>query len=135
MIRTLVLTVRAKGTWHKEQQILQVPDHSRLAPLDLRRAAFVKKTMTVDFENGLQKSVALSKPSEALAVAQTPVDVVKNVLRIPIEAFGQQTEEADAETKLIEANTKNVEAQAKLADALDKLRKAGSATGGTDGPE
>ena len=84
--RPIIVELSFRSEKKEFQRIsLVVPDKSRIGGIDIERAALVKKATTVEFVSGMLKSVSVTKPSEALAVVQVPIDVAKAILSIPGE--------------------------------------------------
>lgn len=101
-----------------EQHAVAVPDPGRLFAIDFSRAAFVQKTITVDFEEGIFKKIALDKPSEANAVIQVPLNVLKAIVALPAELIQFKIDTTNTATEELEAQKGLIEAQQALIEAL-----------------
>ena len=55
--------------------------------LDINRSMFVKRTTEISFSYGLPSSVDITKPSEAEALTQLPLDITKAIVQIPADAI------------------------------------------------
>ena len=84
--RPIAVDLVFRGETEEFQRISVVlPDKSKIAGLDIRRAALVKQVVSVEFENGMLQSLSATKPSEVLAGIQVPIDIAKAILSIPGE--------------------------------------------------
>ncbi len=59
------------------ETVAVVPDPRRLARIDVRRSPFVTRETKASFEGGMPGAVSVDKPSEILAVALLPIQVVR----------------------------------------------------------
>ncbi len=108
----------------REERIVVVPDASRLAVIDLTRASFVNKTLTATFDNGVLNKVVLGKPSEALALAQVPIDILAAIIALPAELIQLKIDTSENQTKLSKQRTLEIQAQQKLLESFQKLSTA-----------
>ena len=113
----------------EDQKIVIIPDPGNLVIIDLERAAAVKKTVTADFTNGMLTKLVLDKPSEALAVANIPFNILTKIIALPSELIQLKIDTSTNEKDLLEAQKALIEAQQSLIEAVEKA-KADLAAGG-----
>jgi hypothetical protein len=106
------------------ETVVSLPNEAPILSLDLHRAAFVKLTQTLDFDNGILKGVSINKPSEAVGFVSIPVDVVKTIVSIPGELFKFKADIATQQKGDLEAQKAVLDAQKQLLQSQDELRKA-----------
>lgn len=90
--------------------MLSLPNESPLEMVKLEGGTFTTRTFSTIFDNGILLSHTEAKPSEALAVARIPVDVMKAVFEIPtsllqlkVNYTSKDKELANAQRDLVEA--------------------------------
>lgn len=88
-----------------------VPDLSTLYHVDVNRSAFVRKKVTIDFESGVLKKTVVAKPSEALAAATIPVDIVEGLVKLPTELVQLKIDTTNKQKDALNAQKALVEAQ------------------------
>lgn len=104
---------------HRQTRLL--PVQNRIAHIDISRAALVEKITVIDFENGMLKQVDIQKPSEALAIASLPVEILKAIVAIPAELIQLKIDTTDRDQKLIDAQKNLIESQRQLLETEQKL--------------
>lgn len=114
------LIARAAGVETNRKTIL-VPDQKRTAYIDINRADLVEKLSVLEFENGILQKVNTTKPSEALAIATLPVEVLKAVVSIPAELVQFKIDTTDDEQKLVDAQKKLIDTQKQLLETEQQL--------------
>jgi hypothetical protein len=97
--------------------LLAMPNFSPREFLALEGGAFTKREYTNIFDNGILISHTASKPSELLAVAKIPVDVMKAIFSIPTELITLKVNYTNAGKDLAEAQKAILEAAKALEDA------------------
>ena len=100
--------------------LLAMPNFSPREFLALEGGAFTKREYTNIFDNGILISHTANKPSEFLAVAKIPVDVMRAIFSIPTELITLKVNYTNAGKDLAEAQKAILEA----AKALEDARKA-----------
>jgi len=90
---------------------------SPIEMLPMESGEFVARTYSTVFENGMLVSHAETKPSEALAAAKIPIDVLKAIFSIPTELIQLKINYASKDKELADA-------QKNLIDALQALERA-----------
>lgn len=129
VIKTAVIEVRATPN-SSATQIINIPDIQNLAEIDISRASFVKKGVTVDFENGLLKSVELKKPSEMLSVISVPTNILAELFKLPTELVQLKIDTSGKSEELIKAEESLLETQESLRVAIQKIEEAQKAETG-----
>ncbi len=84
--------------------------------VDIRRAFGVEKVTDIRFSNGVLVGLKIRKPSEALAVVETPLRILDRILSIPAGFFAKAFGSSEVD------RAKNEAAQAKLKTQLDALQ-------------
>jgi hypothetical protein len=96
-----------------------VPDPTQHYCVPLMRRAFVASITKLEIEKGMLKGVHIEKGSEAEAISGLPLRLVKEVVSLPQGILIYQSDQIQAETKLIEAQTNQI----KALQALEKARQ------------
>jgi hypothetical protein len=86
-------------------------DKAEAYQLDIDRAAFVQKDVTVQFSSGALAQIDIKKPSELYELSTIGLKIAKLIVAAPIEALNVNKSRIDAETSYIEAQTKLLEKQ------------------------
>ncbi|MFK3967945.1 hypothetical protein ACI2KT_30695 [Ensifer adhaerens] len=85
-----------------------------LAPivsLGVDRATFAAAKIGMDFDNGLLKSVCISKTSEAAGFVEIPLEIVYGIVTLPAETIRAEFDRATSTRELVEAQTKLITVQ------------------------
>jgi hypothetical protein len=104
--------------------IVELPNDAPIFSLELARAAFVRKTQTVELENGMLKKVEIDLPSSALAFINIPVEVAKTLVSIPSEVFKFRADVKTTQKNDIDADRAVLESKKQLLEAQEAYRKA-----------
>lgn len=104
--------------------MLSLPNESPLEMVTLESGTFTTRTFSTIFENGILVSHTEAKPSEALAIARIPVEVMKAIFEIPTSLIQLKVNYASKDKELVTA-------QKDLVEALKALEAAKPKTGGT----
>lgn len=105
--------------------------------VDFQRRAFVEAKTEVDFENGGLVRVKYTKPSQWLAGASIPIDILETLFGIPSKLFETESGRLKGQASVIEAQTGLVEAQANLIEKqrqLEATQDASQDTGQANAP-
>lgn len=116
-----------------DEKIIIIPDPQHLILIDIERAAAVRKTLTVDFTNGMLSKLTVNKPSEALAVANIPFNVISKIIALPSELIQLKIDTTTKEKDLLEAQKNLLDAQKSLIEAMEAARQRGD--GGAGGAQ
>lgn len=106
----------------EDEKVVIIPDPGNLIIIDLERAAAVKKTVTADFTNGMLNKLVLDKPSEALAVANIPFNILTKIIALPSELIQLKIDTSTKQKELLDAQKALIEAQQSLIEAVEKAR-------------
>lgn len=98
---------------------LSAPQLGAIGRIDFWRRAFVEAKGEADFSNGSLIRIKYTKPSELLAIARVPVDILETLFGIPSKLFETEAGRLQGRAKVIEAETSLIEARIKL---LEKQR-------------
>lgn len=104
--------------------IVFLPDESPIVAVDVDRAFFVKKVTKLAFSDGVLESVQIAKPSELLATAHLPLDIVESITSIPSEIVQLKINYSSDNEKLYEAQKKEIDAKNALIETLKKENTA-----------
>lgn len=110
----VVFTVTEKSTSQGSSFVAQIPNSGPIGVVDFKRALFVKVEASAKFDQGMLTSFTYKKPSEVLAVASLPVDVLKSLVSIPTAAFETQAGQLEAAAELVTAQAALQSAEAGL---------------------
>lgn len=122
---TKIITIKWRG--HEDELRVVIPDPKQLVELDFSRASFVKKTITANFDKGILSSIAVDKPSEAMALAKVPLDILTALVKLPAELIQLKIDTTKKETGELEEQKKLLEAQQALIKAIQEAKAGGSA--------
>lgn len=109
------------------QHYILLPNDSPTFFIELKRAALVKNTYDIKFENGMLVSTKATKPSEVLAAVSLPVDIVKAIASIPAEIVQLKINYSSNEKALAEAQQAKFESLQAVNNALLEMYKANAA--------
>ncbi|AHK04736.1 hypothetical protein X971_4897 (plasmid) [Agrobacterium tumefaciens LBA4213 (Ach5)] len=100
--------------------------------LNIDRAFLVQNKATIDFNNGELISVHKVKPSEALAVAELPLEVIKAVIAAPVDAISDHKKLQDAKAEYYKSVASRIQAEGAIPanERLDRTGVAGFRQGG-----
>ena len=104
--------------------LLNLPNESPLEMVKLESGTFTTRTFATIFDNGILTSHTEAKPSEALAIARIPVEVMKAIFEIPTSLVQLKVNYTSKEKELVTA-------QKDLVEALKALEAAKPKTGGS----
>lgn len=106
------------------QQILMLPNRSPVVCYPIERTAFVRRTLSMSFDNGLLTSMTTDKPSEILGFLSIPIDVAKAIVSIPGELLQLRITRIDQRKALSSS-------EAAALQSLQDLQKAKASSAGT----
>ncbi|MDJ0391525.1 hypothetical protein QMO56_25815 [Roseomonas sp. E05] len=106
----------ANGVSQEEQVYL--PNAMPPVAIDVSRSAFVTSTTKLTFQNGMLATKEFDKPSEALAIASTPVEIAKAVLTVVTDFIKLRIDQTSQATSFAEAEKKRLDAEQALRDAV-----------------
>jgi hypothetical protein len=127
-VEPFLVTYALDGVVNSKTVLL--PNASPLVGIDIRRAFFINKVQTIDFDenSGLLKSLYIDKKSELVAISKLPVDIIEAItaaFRLRVKVLDQQAATAEAESELIKAKANLAKAR-EAYDAELKARQARS---------
>lgn len=96
-----------------------VPDPTQHYCVPLKRRAFVASKTKLEIEKGILRGLHIEKGSEAEAISGLPLRLLKQIVSLPQGILVYQSDQIQAETKLIDAQTRQIKA---LQD-LEKTRQ------------
>jgi hypothetical protein len=110
--------------------IIYLPNHASLVSIDIRRAFFINKVQTIDFNaDGSLNKLSINKESELLAISKLPVDVISAItdaLRLRVKVLSAETQTVKNQTDLLKAQQQL--AAAEKAASTKPKEVAGKAT-------
>jgi hypothetical protein len=89
-------------------------DKSVLYRVDVDRAAFVTKKISLTFQSGVLTEINVSNPSEILGGLDAAVQVAQIIFAIPLSGLQQQKTLTDAQTNLLNSQASMIKAQQSL---------------------
>jgi len=89
-------------------------DKSALYRVDVDRAAFVTKSVTINFTSGALSDIKVINPSEIYAASTVAVQIAQIILAIPLSGLQQQKSLTDAQTNLLNSQANLITAQRSL---------------------
>lgn len=110
--------------------IIYLPNEAPIVAVDVERAFFVKKVTKLTFADGVLESIQVSKPSELLASAHIPLDIVKSITSIPSEIIQLKIDYSSKNEKLYEAQKKEIDAKNALIETMKKENEPTSKSSG-----
>lgn len=93
-----------------------LPNGAPVLCLPVSRSGFVERVGTINFQDGLIKSIALKKPSEALAFISIPIEIGKAIVSIPAELLQIKINTENDKKDLYDAQKSRIEAKKALED-------------------
>ena len=102
----------------KEMKTLQFANAAPIFRIDIDRTAFVARSTTLAFKDGVPTSVQVVKPSEVLEVAGLPLKVVNAVISAPVDAITERQKLATAQAALYQEQAKLLAAERELKVAI-----------------
>ena len=105
------------------QLAVSLPNDSPILTVGLDRTSFVERKGKLTFAQGTLTKTEVTKPSEALAAATVPVDVLKTLATIPADLLTLRIKQTTDAKALADAQSSLVESQAKLAKAIADAAK------------
>lgn len=121
--RPAVLSVKQAGV-PVGAGLFNMPNGSAVVPIDLSRASFVKATHQITLQNGLVASRESSKESEALAIANIPLDILKGIFSAPTELIQLKVNYTNAQKDLLTAQKDKLDAEKARLEAEKQLVEA-----------
>ena len=113
------------GGYYKSSQILYVPNkHSPILSCDINRAAFVTKTTTLTFADGVLTSSVIAKPSEVAGFMSIPLDVATAIVAVPGSIVKFRIDKTTQEKALVDAQKDLIKSQEARIQELQSLQKA-----------
>jgi hypothetical protein len=92
------------GGYYKSSQIPYVPNkHSPILSCDINRAAFVTKTTTLTFADGVLTGSVIAKPSEVAGFMSIPLDVATAIVAVPGSIVKFRIDKTTQEKALVDA--------------------------------
>lgn len=92
------------GYWLiRDAVIIEIPNFSPIFNVDVKRSIGVERGQLATVENGYLTKYDLTKNSEALAIIEAPIELVKDVGGIFPSLIGIETDRASNLTKLYKA--------------------------------
>lgn len=116
-----------------DTKLVVIPDLRYLFEIDLVRAAAVKKVVTADFADGMLTKLVLDKPSQALAIAEIPFNVLSAIVAIPAEIVQLKIDTSSQNKDLLDAQKDLIEAQQSLLEAVQKAKSENATDDGLSG--
>lgn len=108
--------------------LVNMPNGSPIARVELPSAPLVKTEHTVEFENGMLVSHDMTRPSEMLELATLPIkvanammSVVTNFVKLRVDHVSQQTALSEGELAYLEALKDLSEAKSKQNDDSEEI--------------
>lgn len=111
----------------REQQfetIVYLPNRAPILSFDIYRRAFVNNSYTIEFEDGVLKSIEWKKPSEAVGFLNIPIDIARAITSIPGQLLTVKVQSTQAERELLEAQKNLMEEQLNLLRKQQELEAA-----------
>jgi hypothetical protein len=111
--------------YYNVSQILYVPNHhSPILSCDIKRTAFVTKTTTLTFTDGVLTGSAITKPSEVLGFMSIPLNVATAIVAVPASIVKFRIDTTTQEKALVDAQKDLIKSQAARIQELQALQKA-----------
>lgn len=114
----------------KRSEFIQLPNGAPILGLPLRRAAFVTTKHDVVLKDGRVESHEVDRPSSALQVVKTPLDIYEAVLTATSKLIALRIGVNEDEVKRAQSDLDTAKALKRIQDELEKLNKANSEIGG-----
>ncbi len=123
-------TVKSTEYVNHYELIVFLPNEAPVVAVDVERAFFVKKVTKLAFADGILESVQIAKPSELLASARLPLEIVKSITSIPSEIIQLKIDYSSDNRKLYEAQKQEIDAKNTLIETLKKENENSEKSGG-----
>jgi hypothetical protein len=123
------LSVRHKDFSIYKNETISLPNEAPILAIDLTRAPFITKTMTLNFKNGILTQMIVGKPSEVLNALEIPLDIVKSIVALPTELIQFKMTYSSENRKLYDALLQEIKAKDALIDYLQEREGRGKAKG------
>jgi hypothetical protein len=95
-------------------KIVYLPNEAPIITLDVTRPAFAERVTKLSFTNGVLTKIDLTRPSEILAFAKIPVELVKAIAGLPMDLINFKVENVTANTNYLQAEINAIKAQQTL---------------------
>jgi hypothetical protein len=125
----IILGVKEKVGQMKDQvarvdlnKVLLLPQQKPMF-YPINRGSFVDQKTELKFEKGVLSSVEFDKPSEVLAVAEFPLEIVKSVVSLPTELIQLKFNYSSENKKLLESQKAEVDTLKALLESQEALIK------------
>ena len=106
-----------------------VPDADTAYLLPVDAGAFTKSKVDYTFKDGMPVSYQTDRPSQAVAVARLPVEIMKAVVEVPASILKLRVDYDSTANALTDAEVKSLKAQLDLLKAQRELENTQSADG------
>jgi len=103
---------------------VNLPNEAPIMEIKVSRAAFVKNSVKINFDNGMLKDISYDKPSQIEGFVQIPVDLSKQALAIPNDLLTIRYANVTNQTTTLGDQTALLKAQADLIAAQQALKTA-----------
>lgn len=118
----------------ERRQLLMLPHHQTVHFVEIPYANFVTNKFTMEFnEKGYPLSIHVEKPSQALAIIELPLRVLKAILEIPAQLFqfrinynNQRVQTLQSEQTLQAAIQQKEANEQRLREELEQTKRAES---------
>ena len=111
--------------YYNVSQILYVPNqHSPILSCDIKRAAFVTKTTTLTFADGVLTGSVIAKPSEVAGFMSIPLDVATAIVAVPASIVKFRIDKTTQQKALVDAQKDLIKSQEARIQELQSLQKA-----------
>lgn len=104
-----------------------VPDSTTLYVLPVEAGSFTKSKAEYAFKDGMPISFNVDRPSQAVAIARLPVDIMKAIVEVPASILKLRVDYDSNANALTEAELKSLKVQLDLLKAQQALDEARSA--------
>lgn len=101
-----------------------VPDSSETYYLPVEAGSFTKSKVDYVFKDGMPVTFSNDRPSQAVAVARLPIDVLKAIVEVPASIVKLRVDYNSQANSLTETEIKNLKAQIDLLNAQKELDAA-----------
>lgn len=103
-----------------------VPDSSTMYVLPVEAGNFTKSKVEYAFKDGMPTTFNIDRPSQAVAAARVPVDILKAIVEVPASILKLRVDYDSSANALADAELKNLKAQLDLLKAQQALDEARS---------
>jgi hypothetical protein len=101
---------------------VEMPNIAPIFSIGVDRSLFVKRSTTLEFDNGVLRDIFIEKPSEALEFVEIPLRVVQALVKVPAEILRVRIAAVDNQKRLIEAQKELILNQRAALEAAKSLR-------------